>query len=477
MKTKMKKIGALIISFMMLMAMGATVMADTTLEDNGEQGAFTSPDTPVSQDKTLVLNKELKAYNVDAETVKAPTIQYKYTIKAATVPTGATVTDKEGNPTHEDGVQITVPVKAGVGQPTIANSGIVAWSNSDELSTNTNGLANYKDISIDFSNVVFQGAGVYRYEIDEELVDGYTYPTSGVTETSDKTNGHTRYIDVYVRPSTAETASSTLIPYVNGSDAKEWDIYGFTCFYNNSDEITEDNKTTSPVKTTGFVAGTDGTTTVDPDRYYTFNLTLKKIVENDGYGAANIAFPFTVIFTNSTIDKSIDVIGSVISNTVTEWTDPDPSAMTDGTNNDLIKGVVKIKNGGEIKYIGIPNGTSVEVYETNVATGVTYKVTSKLYTTASSSTTTTDESVVSGTAPNSAVAQAATKADKESTKVTFTTTADADNDNTYKVEITNKLLIISPTGVIVRYAPYALLLGAGAMLFILSRRWKKKEEA
>lgn len=472
----MKKIGALVLAVVMVMAMSVTAFADTTLGANGEQGAFTNPDTPVSQSKTLVLSKEIKAYNLDETTVKAPDISYTYTIGAATVPAGATITDKAGNPVHAAGVNVTAPVKAGVGTPTIANSGVVAWSNTDNLAALTGGDSNKKDISIDFSSVVFEGAGVYRYVITEALTSGYTYASSGVTETD---GTHARYIDVYVRPSTVTTATTDLDPYNNGSTAREWDIYGFTCFYNNDDEITEANKTTDAVKTTGFVAGTtDGSTAVSADSYYTFNLTVSKEVVNDGYGASTVAFPFTVIFTNANVTKTVDIIGNIESATVTGWTDPAVSAMSDGAasdpDNSLIKGIVNIKSGGQIKYIGIPNGTSVEVYETNIATGVTYKVDTVLTTTTTA--TTTDQAVISGSAPASAVAQAATKADEQSTKATFSTTADADDDNDYTVAITNTLLTISPTGVTLRIAPYALMLFAGIVLFVITRRRRTAEE-
>ena len=458
----MKKILSVLMAMVMIVSLGVSAFADTTLTAAGEQGAFASPDTPVSQSKTLVLSKEITAYNLDETTIKAPTISYTYSIAPATVAAGTTVTDAGSK--HTSGESVNVPVKAGIPTPVIANNGVVSWSPSDSMTAADAGAANKKDISIDFSNVVFTGAGVYRYTITEALTAGTTYATSGVKETSDATNGHTRYIDVYVRPATTG--------FVDGSTAAEWDIYGYTCFYNNT-SITDANKTATPVKTTGFVSGTtDGSTPLTADSYYTFNVTINKTVVNDGYGSATIAFPFTVIFTNSVTTEPVDIIGNIESGTVTGWTDPSVGSLNSaGTNR---QGVVNIKDGGQIKYIGIPNGTSVEVFETNIATGVTYQVDTAL--TTSSTTTTTDNAVVWGPAPSSAVSQSATKEDYQSTKATFTTTANADDDNDYTVAITNTLVTISPTGVALRVVPYVCMLGLGMFLIILAKRRKDEDE-
>lgn len=471
MKSTFKKIGALVLALVMVLAMSTTAFAATNLGDDGsgtdgvgEDGVFTSKDTPTSiTDKTLRLEKEIKVYNLDEATIKAPTISYTYSIAPATVASGTTVTDSDkSGAIHDTGVTVTVPVKAGVGAPVIASSGVVAWAATEDVNAGTDGVKNVKDISIDFSNVVFNGAGVYRYVITEALTDGYAYNTSGVTETTASAAGaHTRFVDVYVRPVTSG--------YTDGSTAAQWDIYGFTCFYNNT-SITEANKGTGAVKTTGFVDGsTDGTSANAflADQYYTYNLTISKTVVNDGYGAATVSFPFTVLFTNATVSAGTIVTNGATAPTGTDFTHNTSVNLTTGD----LKGVATLKSGQQIKYVGIPNGTSVEVFETNVATGVTYKVDTN-----KDGTTTTDNAVISGTAPASAAHQA-TKADYESTASNLTTTAGADDDTAHSIAITNTLLTISPTGVTLRIAPYALMLGAGLFLVLFTRRRKEENEA
>lgn len=459
---KIKKFGALFLALVMILALSVPTFADTTLDTNGEQGVFTQKDTPTTQDKTLVLEKEIKVYNVDESRVKAPTISYTYSIAPATVATGTTVTDSDKSGTiHETGVTVTVPVKKGAGTPTIANSGVVAWTATEDVNAGTDGEKNVKDISIDFNNVVFTGPGVYRYEITEELTSGYAYNTSGVTETNAPAAGaHKRFVDVYVRPATSG--------YIDGLTASQWYIYGYTCFYNNEATITEANKTTTPVKTTGFVDGTtNGSTAFLADQYYTYNLTISKTVVNDGYGATTVDFPFTVLFTNTAVSA-----GTIVTNgaTTPTGTDFNHNTTVDLTSGDL-KGIATLKHGQQIKYVGIPNGTSVEVYETNVATGITYKVD-----TAKDGTTTTDNAVISGNAPSSAQSQT-TKASHESTKSVLTTSAGSDDDTAHTIAITNTLLTISPTGVVLRVAPYVLMLAAGIVLLVLSRKRKKAADA
>ena len=87
----------------------------------------------------------------------------------------------------------------------------------------------------------------------------------------------------------------------------------------------------------------------------------------------------------------------------------------------------------------------------------------------------TDNNVSSGSAPASAVAQT-TKAAYESTKATVDTPKIAAVDALQTVEITNTLSLISPTGLVVRFAPYGLLLIGGIALLIIAMKHRKHNE-
>lgn len=451
----MKKIWAIVLTVMVLVmslsALASSTSTTTLDSETGEQGAFGSPDLPVVQEKVLLLEKELKVYNLDEKQVNAPTITYTYSIEAGSA--DKEVTDATNK--HEAGKSVTAPTKAGITTDVTIED--VSFTTADVLNAETDGVKNVKPIEIDFTNVVFTGAGIYRYKITESLKNGFTYDNTGVTKTKGKTE---RYIDVYVKP--AER-------FNDGSTAAEWDIYGFTCFYNDVD-IKDTDKTTGAVKTTGFVDGTsNGSTAILADQYYTYNLTISKTVVGDNYAKLNHDFPFTVIFTNSDITKNI-LLKATAGTGVSNYTFLTTAGAPTYNGVMLIKDV---DNNNSIKLIGIPMGTDVEVYETNDVAGTTYQVTTIKDGVEPG---TVDAMVISGTKPTSAVAQAATKANDQSTKSVIDTTKNADDDNAHTIDITNTLVTISPTGVVLRIAPYIMILAAGIILLLVSRRRKAVQD-
>ena len=452
-----KKIGALVLAVVMIAAMSVTAFADGEAAlTGGEVGGFTTPDTPTSQSKSIKIAKELTVYNVDETTVNAPTMSYTYAITAG----AADINVTDATTDHANNTAVTLKTKAGVTPASVTLTGTsantIAWAPTETVTASTDGAANLKYLTINFSNVVFGAAGVYRYVLTETPA---TYAAAGVTETTNTTNAHVRYIDVYVRPVTTG--------FTDGSLAADWDIYGYVCMLE-SEAITPDGDTTTTgaVKTNGFVAGTNDGTAYLADSYYTYNVTVSKTVTNDAYAKATHSFPFTVLFTNATITQPVDIRSST-TGTTGGFTDPASAALSAGTTN----GIVTIKDSSSVKYIGIPNGTQVEVYETNDVTGVTYQVT----TTTDGATPTVDKAVISGTAPSSAVTQT-TKADYESTKTTITPAANADDDVAHTIAVDNNLQVISPTGVAFRVAPYVLMLATGMFLLLVSRHRRKDEE-
>ena len=429
----MKKLVSILLAVMMIAA-ACAAYATATLTD-GEVGGFTAYDSnnaantaegsKTNQDRSVNILKELVVFNASSSSVYAPLFTYTYTVTPATV-SSLTVTDDTTD--HASGSAVTASIVAGITTGLTVNGGTagdatsavgtLAFTNDTSLNASIAGATNTYNITLDFTNVRFPQAGVYRYKIAETLADSATYDRLGIVNGED-----TRYLDVYV----------------DGSG----NIYGYVCVESN------ESVTTSTAKTNGFVAASGG-----QDSYYTYDLTLSKDVVNDSYAESNTAFPFTVIFNNGTVTGTFKI-------TETAGTGSTGISPTAGTAT--WSGVARVKDGGAITYTGIPCGVDVDVYETNIASGATYTVSTSV----NGGTAITDNNVTSTeTAPTSAAAQT-TRAAYESSKATVDTTPGTAVTTTQTVAITNTLSLISPTGIVMRYAPYLLMLAAGVALLII----------
>lgn len=465
----MKKIGALILAILMIAVVGLagaeinggnTVPAPKLADSNdiGVAGTWTAKDAQISQAKNINIVKEIVAFNPNATQVHAPVITYTYTVTPAEVTT-QTVTDENND--HTSNTAVVAPVNAGVttglvvtganasgttvagdaGNATSATATLV-FDNTSKWNTAAAGETNTYNINLDFTNVSFTKAGVYRYQI-AETISAASYDAVAMKDG----DYDTVYLDVYV----------------DGN----LDIYGYVCMRENG-SVTPSSNT----KINGFVKGSavDGS-----DKYYTYDLTLSKDVVNDTYGANNTAFPFTVFFNNPESYTSTFVIDQT-AGTGSTGLNSSAATLTLAEGSVALSGVALVKDGnategttaGDITIKGIPAGIDVDVYETNIANGVTYTVATSV----TGGDAVTDNNVSWGTTPSSANAQGSSKKDYESTKATVNTTKIA-TTAAQSVAITNTLLLISPTGVVLRIAPYALMLAAGIVLVILAKTRRK----
>ena len=452
MKNTLKKLGAIPLVLMLMMSLSVNAFAaggDMTGQA-GVIGEFQTPDTPdTAYDPTVVIYKEITALNPESCEVNAPTITYNYTIAAGDA--GKTITDASSHHNQVGGADVnaTGTTKAGVGTPTITGTaaGVLAITPADKLKASANGTANRFPLTVSFAGIDFTtagtGAGVYRYVINETTTEG-AKNAAGIKE---GTVANTLYMDVYV----------------DGTGA----IYGYVLFTNNVDIDASPNNdaaaATAAGKTEGFVGAQpdDGVYDTDnsaADKYYTFNLDLTKVVVNDTYAVnTHHQFPFTVTLANTSVTAAVLPI-------MTVGTNATQTALTAAA----IGGQTwspKIADSATINYVGIPCGTTITVKETNDVTGVTYT------------------SVSTNADANAAAKVISTGADSNTATINCGATAltAATENHTAAgagkvLTFTNTLVQISPTGVAMRIAPYALMLIGGLVLLVISRR-RKAEEA
>jgi len=483
MKKTLKVIGALMLVVALVLSTTLVSFASSTELTNGEVGGF-SPnhvDDPQTQDKALNIKKEITAFNPDEALIYGPEIEYTYTVAAAADSELVTITDQDAD--HASGLATTVTVLPGITNGltvtgTAANK--IAWTNADILDASAAGTANYKNLTIDFSSVVFTQPGVYRYKITE-AVDAYT--SSGVTN---GTIAETRYVDVYVM------RSST---YTTGAQPSEWTIYGFVCLV---ETLGTTNVTPATAKTNGFVSNTDpngdGNTSdaQTADEYHTYNLTIGKTLTGDDTMNGH-KFPFDVAFANdvantatetfqfaveindsakAAVTKVAETAATTVNGTAITALDKVGGADVVTTANK--DGNPSIANGGTVKYIGIPTTIKATVTETNDVVGTTYTTTA---TETIGSAAAADVVWTGGTAEiDTATGKKATV--DENDTVIYAQAAAPAADTNVAIQVTNTLAIISPTGIAFRVAPYALILAAGIVLLVLGmRRRNARSEA
>ncbi len=207
------------------------------------------------------------------------------------------------------------------------------------------------------------------------------------------------------------------------------------------------------MKTEGFVANNDEQDALTTDKYYTYNLTVSKTLVNDT-GMNSHQFPFGIAFTGT--ETGVLPIISGTAETKPTWSAKGAMSSFDTTVDE--GATLKIANGKSVTITGIPVGTAVSIVEKNDVTGTTYAVT----TAGADENITTAELVASGSSTTGTIDVAAQTAGSEADKT---------------VAVTNTLALISPTGVVLRVAPYILMLAGGIVLLALSRKRKSREEA
>lgn len=428
----LKRIGAVALAVAVSLTMGTAAFAADTVGD-ATNAEFETNSTTFSIPKGIVVTnpEDIKVYS--------PAVEYTFTINKAEggQKITSTVEGKEGTRTVKTGEEggLTITNTNGTVSFTAAETAATVGSLGIELTQNI-------DLSVDLEK--FSSAGIYRYKISD-TTDTDALTAAGITrETGFQAD---RYIDLYISNGTngLQVSGYTVI---DGDEAST-DINGDT------------NDTTA--KNAGYVSGskTDSNGKITErgsnpaDLYNTINVKLNKVVEGT-MGDKQNAFPFTVDLTDvgssyyTTMDTAANAQGT--STTATELT----QALKDGESY-LIKG---LNPKAHVTYTEKNNTADAYIVE---AAG------KKSAIALTGPDAQTKEVAANGTAVTASLA--VSNYEDYSTK---SITPDANNE---EVTYTNTLGQISPTNVVMRFAPYLFILGAAIVLLVMMRRRKAHNDA
>lgn len=431
-----KKLGALVLALALVLTLSVAAFAEDGNNTYKGDSKTTTSGNNIPIVKTIVM------FNANGSDVYAPTITYNYTVTTVTGLTGVTVNDGTNSATVNDGVP------GGVSGTSIAFA-----PGTDTVASAANGkeLEKSGNLTVTINASTFQHAGIYRYKIEESIegtgTDNENLQAVGMeARTGDYDT--VRYLDVYIK---------------NGTTGLE--LQGAVIF--KTQETTSGNEGKDPITTTfdktgGYEPGTEpGTGTANytddhtVDRYTTYDFEVAKAI------TGNLAdkthnFPFYVNITNTISGAKFtytDDAGNASAETISG------TSIAKGT--EAKTSALKLKDGESIKFVGVPSNQtsalSISVKEWN-DTVDQYTAT---------------VAVANGTAPT--VTNGTMTANSDTPAVIGTFDIKANDAVNQKMTVTNNLSDISPTGVVIRFAPFVLLLGASLFMVLFARTRKSKK--
>lgn len=468
----MKKIIALLLALMMALGMVSALAENSTLSDN-QATDFTSAK---KETDTLTISKAILIVNPLAGHVIAyPTIAYNYTISAPTAEQLATtyVKDNAGNQAA------VLPGKVGAskgvyfgensltGTITIASS-TVTVSEPTKESGYFAGAAK-GDVTLNVNAANHQTPGIYRYIITDNTTEG-TRAAAGIVRASGVDT--TYYLDVYVYKDETDNNKLKLGGYVLHNE----DVgtsFNQTQVGKDSgmEEISWDNSTDSKLK-----AGSQPEMASN-DTYYTYNTTLDKTVTGS-MGDTTNGFKFGVTVSNQIQDLGYKIMGYENKAAAEQGTALTAANDQSGTNGTKL--YTFLKNGQTATIIGLSPKAQIAYEETNNTVSI-YTTTAKDKQTTPGDVTLSGDGYADDThkiQPDKTAAAAAVKVTKDYSETADASAAYTLNDGKESISFTNDLGTISPTGVVLRFAPYFAMFAAGLALFIIlaTKRSKKEEE-
>ena len=240
MKSTFKKIGALLLVVVMLLALNVTAFAaDTEISNGGIQSKPTdrANDEFSAEDNTVTINKGIVFINDEATDVYEPNITYTYTISGVDVTDGGiTVTDEHSaTPAHQAVVYDTNGLTGYVSNTN--NQATVTFADgNDFVSATAAGKEVKKAFTFTFVPSAFPHAGIYRFLITES-VGTNARETAGIV--SNGTYAASRYLDVYVRnkKNACEKVGFRSLSYEKSADFSEAELLALIDELNNDETV------------------------------------------------------------------------------------------------------------------------------------------------------------------------------------------------------------------------------------------------
>lgn len=442
-----KKIAALVLAFAMILSLSSVAFAaDDTYTGSENANAIISG-------TTIPLTKSIVLFNTDGSEIREPNISFTYTVTPVDMTaenqgkplTGVTVTD-DGSRNKIDGTKtpVTVTVNDGVATAFTTTLTLSFADTNAKFAAAQAGTELEKTGNLVINPTVFPHAGIYRFKISETA--NPTDVTSVGLDARDEAYDTTRYLDVYIK---------------NGETGLE--MYGAVIFKSTETNAVDGMKgdiTPDTEKTTGFEPdkkpGDSNYKYEDDktvDKYHTFNLEVNKTTTG-GLADKTWDFPFEITLTGN----KADTIVADYSKTNASYVGTEPTTVNINTTAAVL--TPALSNGDSVKITGIPVGTTVLVKETNTTVdSYTPSITTQTGFTGLTLTVTDALTPLTGTTQLSAAAQITSK------------------DANSVIGLTNNLSEVSPTGYVVRIAPYVLMLAGGVALLIVTRRRRKDSQA
>ena len=455
-----RKIGAFLMSAMMALSIAGQAFAVTTPTSGGTQDV---PPAKHLSSNSFTIEKDIVLFNVDQSQIYEPNVTYSYSIAPATVAAGTTVTGliDEDNATDVATAQVRSGVAGGVkltgnasGATPGATAQIVFGSGANRLeSTNDEGAAVTESsahvdenltITIDPAVIYNSGnnqAGIYRYVLTDTTTAA-TLTAAGIERNSDY--NPTLYLDVYMKYNATSTG---LEPY------------GYVLFKGTADTgFTYDDSAEETYKLSGFdmESETNASDEIISDQYHTFNVEVTKEITGSLADKAH-NFPFKTDISTSVVTSQADFYYVVTTDgTAAASADAALSATGAWSIGGLnASSALKFQNGDGILITGLPVSSNVLVSEQND--------TVDSYVASAKDTDDADVVLDNNEVTKVMAANNGTAAMKNAFAVDNTPAKD-------EIAVTNTLEAISPTGVVLRFIPYAMMIAAGLSLMAVANK-------